>query len=38
METRAFDYLKTVDFVDMAALGIASEVEAEESFSKLFKR
>lgn len=34
----AFDYLKTVDFVDMAALGIASEVEAEESFSKLFKR
>jgi hypothetical protein len=34
----AFDYLKTVDFVDMVALGIASETEAEESFSKLFKR
>ena len=34
----AFDYLKTVDFVDMVALGIASEAEAEESFSKLFKR
>ena len=34
----AFDYLKTTDFVDMVALGIASEKEAEESFSKLFKR
>jgi len=34
----AFDYLKTADFVDMVALGIASEAEAEESFSKLFKR
>lgn len=34
----AFDYLKTTDFVDMVALGIASEKEANESFSKLFKR
>lgn len=34
----AFDYLKTADFVDMVALGIASEKEADESFSKLFKR
>ena len=34
----AFDYLKTTDFVDMVAVGIASEKEAEESFSKLFKR
>ncbi|MDO5836379.1 MAG: hypothetical protein Q4P17_07695 [Methanobacterium sp.] len=33
----AFDYLKTLDFVDMVALGIASGAEAEESFSKLFK-
>ena len=34
----AFDYLKTTDFVDMVAVGIASEKEAEESFSKLFER
>lgn len=34
----AFDYLKTADFVDMVAVGIASEKEADESFSKLFKR
>jgi hypothetical protein len=34
----AFDYLKTVDYVDMVALGIASEKEAEETFSNLFKR
>lgn len=31
----AFDYLKTLDFVDMVALGIASEKEAEETFTKL---
>nr|WP_319374217.1 hypothetical protein [uncultured Methanobacterium sp.] len=34
----AFDYLKTTDFVDMVAVGIASQKEAEESFSKLFER
>jgi hypothetical protein len=34
----AFDYLKSTDFVDMVAVGIASEKEAEESFSKLFER
>ncbi|WP_321422477.1 hypothetical protein [uncultured Methanobacterium sp.] len=34
----AFDYLKSTDFVDMVAVGIASEKEAEETFSKLFKR
>jgi hypothetical protein len=34
----AFDYLKTTDFVDMVTLGIASPKEADESFSKLFKR
>ena len=34
----AFDYLKTTDFIDMVAVGIASEEEAEESFSKLHKR
>ncbi len=34
----AFDYLKTTDFIDMVALGIASQKEADESFSKLFKR
>lgn len=34
---KAFDYLKTVDYVDMVALGIASEREAEETFSKLFE-
>jgi len=34
----AFDYLKTADYIDMVTLGIASEKEADESFSKLFKR
>ncbi|KUK71841.1 MAG: Uncharacterized protein XD90_2108, partial [Methanobacterium sp. 42_16] len=34
---KAFDYLKTVDYVDMVALGIASEREAEETFSNLFE-
>jgi hypothetical protein len=34
----AFDYLKTLDFVDMVALGIASEKEAEETFQKLAER
>lgn len=34
----AFDYLKTLDFVDMVALGIASEAEAEETFQKLAER
>ncbi len=34
----AFDYIKSTDFVDMVAVGIASQKEAEESFSKLFKR
>lgn len=34
----AFDYLKTLDFVDMVALGIASEDEAEETFLKLYQR
>jgi len=34
----AFDYLKKLDYVDMVALGIASEDEAEETFLKLFQR
>lgn len=34
----AFDYLKTLDFVDIVAVGIASEVEAEETFLKLAER
>jgi hypothetical protein len=34
----AFDYLKTLDYVDMVALGIASEDEAEETFLKLSQR
>lgn len=34
---KAFDYLKTVDYVDMVALGIASEKEAGKTFSKLFE-
>ncbi|HHT19091.1 MAG: hypothetical protein QM396_01805 [Euryarchaeota archaeon] len=34
----AFDYLKTLNYVDMVALGIASEDEAEETFHKLFQR
>ncbi len=33
----AFDYLKKLDYVDMVALGIASEDEAEETFLKLFQ-
>ncbi|MEG3224208.1 MAG: hypothetical protein BME94_01460 [Methanobacteriales archaeon Met13] len=31
----AFEYLKTLDYVDMVALGIASEKEAQETFSIL---
>jgi len=31
----AFDYLKTVNFPDIVALGIASEAEAEETFKLL---
>jgi hypothetical protein len=31
----AFDFLKTLDYVDSMALGIASETEAEESFGLL---
>ena len=34
----AFDYLKKLDYVNMVALGIASEEEAEETFHKLSKR
>lgn len=34
----AFDYLKTLDFVDMVAVGIASEDEAQETFIKLAER
>jgi hypothetical protein len=33
----AFDYLKTVDFVDLMTVGIASETEAVETFSLLTK-
>jgi hypothetical protein len=31
----AFDYLKTVEFADIVTIGIASEAEAEETFSLL---
>ena len=31
----AFDYLKTVEFADIVAIGIASEEEAQETFSLL---
>ena len=31
----AFDYLRTVEFADIVALGIASEAEAQETFSLL---
>ncbi len=31
----AFDYLKTVEFADIVALGIASEAEAQETFNLL---
>ena len=31
----AFNYLKTLDYVDMVALGIASEEEAQETFNLL---
>ncbi len=31
----AFDYLKTVEFADIVAIGIASELEAQETFSLL---
>ena len=31
----AFDYLKTADFVDIVAIGIASEKEAQETFNLL---
>ena len=31
----AFDYLKTVEFANIVAIGIASEAEAQETFSLL---
>ena len=31
----AFNYLKTVDFADIVTIGIASEDEAQETFSLL---
>ena len=31
----AFDYLKTIDYVDLMTVGIASEAEAEETFNLL---
>lgn len=34
----AFDYLQTLDYVNMVAIGIASEDEAEESFRLLFSK
>ncbi len=34
----AFEYLKTVDYVDMVAVGIASEKEAQETFGILSKK
>lgn len=34
----AFDYLKTVDFVDLITVGIASEVEAVETFDLLVSK
>lgn len=34
----ALDFLKTLDYVDMVTLGIASESEAEETFSLLFEK
>jgi hypothetical protein len=34
----AFNYIKTVDYVDSVAVGIASEAEAEETFKILFDK
>jgi hypothetical protein len=34
----AFEYLKTLDYVDMVAVGIASEKEAQETFGILSKK
>lgn len=34
----AIDFLKTLDYVDLVTLGIASEKEAEETFSLLFNK
>ncbi|MCK9150330.1 hypothetical protein [Methanobacterium alcaliphilum] len=34
----ALDFLKTLNYVDMVTLGIASEREAEETFGLLFKK
>ncbi len=31
----AFEFLKTLDYVDMLAIGIASEIEAEQTFTTL---
>ena len=31
----AFDFLKTLDYVDLMTVGIASEAEAEETFGLL---
>ena len=32
----AFEFLKTLDYVDMVTLGVASEIEAEKTFDLLF--
>ena len=34
----ALDFLKTLDYVDMVTLGVASEREAEETFNLLFNK
>jgi len=34
----AMDFLKTLDYVDMVTLGVASEKEAEETFNLLFNK
>jgi hypothetical protein len=34
----AIDFLKTLDYVDMVTLGVASEKEAEETFNLLFNK
>lgn len=34
----AFDYLKTLDYIDLMTVGIVSEAEAEETFNLLFNK
>jgi hypothetical protein len=34
----ALDFLKTLDYVDMVTLGVASEKESEETFNLLFNK